>query len=505
MGIFNEKQIEYIKDLDEPRLIEYLSKRSLEELKLIKQDIKSYIKNKNLSPKEKDDYLTTISYIDAKINNLSTKIDEEWIDTSTFKPLTIDDIIKILELTIKKDNNTKVITFFAMLSTYTKDSQFNVSFNAPSSSGKSYIPTEIATLFPQEDIETLGYASASSFFHIGDFNKRTNELIVNLEKKILIFLDQPHTLLLERLRPLFSHDKKEIKLKITDKNQKYGLRTKNILIRGYPSVIFCSASMHLDEQESTRFILLSPEISQEKISEAIDEKLKKESNINDYQISLELNEERQQLKRRILAIKQEEISDIIIKEKELELIKKLFFEKIKILKPRHTRDIGRICSLIKSHALLNLWFREREGSNLIVNEEDVRETFKLWDSIAISQELNIPPYLYNFYNEVILPAFKEKNSGIDGGVINSGEDGGVTGLTRQEIIKAHYKVYGRYLSDWQLRKEILPVLENTGLIIQEPDINDKRKMLIYPTNLSDNNNLSVEEKNSNEEDEIELF
>jgi hypothetical protein len=36
------------------------------------------------------------------------------------------------------------------------------------------------------------------------------------------------------------------------------------------------------------------------------------------------------------------------------------------------------------------------------------------------------------------------------------------------------------MPDWQLRLHIIPMLENAGLIKQEADLNDKRKILIYP-------------------------
>jgi len=55
------------------------------------------------------------------------------------------------------------------------------------------------------------------------------------------------------------------------------------------------------------------------------------------------------------------------------------------------------------------------------------------------------------------------------------------GLSRQEIQQKHYEVYGRFLPDWQLRQQILPMLESAGLITQEPDPNDKRRYLVYPT------------------------
>jgi len=45
----------------------------------------------------------------------------------------------------------------------------------------------------------------------------------------------------------------------------------------------------------------------------------------------------------------------------------------------------------------------------------------------------------------------------------------------------------------QLRQQILPMLETAGLIVQEADPSDKRKMMIYPTALS---TKSPDQKNS---------
>ena len=401
----------------------------------------------------------------------------EKIDTSQFKPLSSPELIKTLGLTIKKDEENKLITFLCELSAYTENSQFNISFNAPSSTGKSYIPTEIARLFPEEDVIEIGYCSPTAFFHdIGEYQKEKKGYLVDLSKKVLIFLDQPHTQLLERLRPLLSHDKKEINLKITDKTQKFGLKTKNVLLRGYPSVIFCTGNLRIDEQEATRFLLLSPETNQEKLREAIHEKIKKETDANAHQEWLDKNPERKLLEERIRAIKQENIKEIKIGSPEK--IEQRFFKKNEMLKPRHSRDIGRLISLIKSFAILNLWFREKSGSGIMANDNDIEEAFKIWDAISESQELNLPPYIYHLYHEVILSAWNDKNKNRSEGFE---EITGELGLTRQDIIQKHYQVYGRFIADWQLRQQIIPMLETSGLIMQEQDPNDKRKMLIYPT------------------------
>ena len=146
------------------------------------------------------------------------------------------------------------------------------------------------------------------------------------------------------------------------------------------------------------------------------------------------------------------------------MVQSEFFKDIKQPKPRHQRDIARVISLIKVLALLNMWFREKDGDAIIANNDDINEAFKIWQSISESQELNLPPYVLNLYKDVILEAY----SGVK------------RGLSRQEIMKKHFEVYGRFLPDWQLRQWIIPMLETSGLITQEADGLDKRKMLIYP-------------------------
>lgn len=380
-----------------------------------------------------------------------------------FKPLSIEELIRVLGLTIKKDESNKLITFLCALSAFTENAQFNISFNAPSSTGKSYIPMEVAALFPKEDVMEIGYCSPQAFFHdYAKINKERGGYEIDLSRKIIIFLDQPHTLLLERLRPLLSHDKKEIHVKITDKAKGGANRTKNIFIRGFPSVIFCTAGLRMDEQESTRFLLLSPQTSQEKIREAIVERIKKETDAATYYAELHADPERQLLIERIVALRDASIEDVKIGN--AERIETLFLKKRKLLKPRHQRDIGRLLSLIKALALLNFPFRERQGNVLLAAPKDIDEAVKLWDSICESQEYNLPPYVYDLLREVVVPAYKD----------------GSAGVSLKEIRQKHYEVYGRMLPPWQLRQEILPLLETAGLVELEKDPNDRRKVLVIP-------------------------
>jgi hypothetical protein len=350
------------------------------------------------------------------------------------KEMTPEDLDTILGLTIKRDNINKRIHFLAAILTYTDEDQINLANRGFSSSGKSYIILEIVCLyFPKSDVIIIAYASPTAFFHeLGEWDEEKKVYYVNLERKILIFLDQPHDELLRRLRPVLSHDQKELMVKITDKREKRGLRTKSVMIRGYPTVVFCSGHLRMDEQEATRCIALSPETTIEKIWEAILLKALRKGNPPEYTKMLEADENRERLRKRVLLIKYAGIRNIVIENPE-ERIAKRFIDWIKTLnrfkgasnnserlKPRHTRDIERIISIAKAFALLNLWHRRREGDTLYVEQKDIDWAFELYEEIAESQELGIPPCVYQVYKEVFEPLYWEKCTTLP----NGEEEGG---------------------------------------------------------------------------------
>jgi len=390
-----------------------------------------------------------------------------------FEPMGSEQLAHILDLTIKHDRTNKILTFLCALSAFTEGDQFNVSFNAPSSTGKSYIPIEVAKLFPKEDLLVMGYCSPTAFFHdVGEPDKsKKGRIIVDLSRKVLVFLDQPHNELLSRLRPLLSHDSKVINIKITDKNQKQGLRTKDVMLKGFPAVIFSSAGLRIDEQEATRFFLLSPEVHQDKIRQSVSASIERASDDAEYFAKLDRNAGRSQLKERLAAIRSAHIEHIRISGDLHAEIKRVFLDGGMMLRPRTQRDIKRFIALIKAFALLNLWHRGRDGSTITAHADDFAEAHALWMELAESQELNLPPYVLQLYREIILPAWQNKNRAYGGRTV---------GLTRAEALTEHYRVYGRMLDATQFRQQILPMLETAGLIVEEHDPHNRRRKFIYP-------------------------
>jgi hypothetical protein len=389
--------------------------------------------------------------------------------------ITMPELTEILNSTIRHDEKNKVITFLGMLLTYTEEDQINVSYIAESSTGKSYIPLELAWYFPEDDVLEYSYVSPTAFFHeYGvmlpdptdkregiEEEKRRKIVVINLHQKILIFIDQPHDMLLQRLRPLLSHDRKTLACKITDRRERSGLRTKTVLIEGFPTVLFCSAKPSQEDQERTRMLLLSPETSQQKLKDSILLKIEKESNREAFKQFMEENPQRLKLKERVSGIRTAHIEQIVISETLREQIAQQFFKIHGNLIPRHQRDIGRLLGLIKAVCLLNLWQREQENHILFVNEEDVQEGFRLYSNFSAANELGLPPEVFNIYIE-LKPMITEN------------------GVTRKEFQTLYYQVYRRTLGKKRL-DEILNLLQSVGLFTEEPDPNDHRLKRWLPT------------------------
>ena len=66
--------------------------------------------------------------------------------------------------------------------------------------------------------------------------------LIDFSNKIIVFLDAPHPELWDKIKPILSHDKFEVEFPYVDKSSdRSGMSVQNIVVRGYPSCIFCSA------------------------------------------------------------------------------------------------------------------------------------------------------------------------------------------------------------------------------------------------------------------------
>ncbi len=388
-------------------------------------------------------------------------------------------LARVLSKQIKNDYVSKLITFYGMLLAYTHDSQLNISYNAQSAAGKSYITTNIAKLFPLEDRIELNRASPTALIYKeGVVDEETGATVVNLFRKILIFFEVPGPETQKMLRSVLSHDSWDNRSLLTNKDKKGANRAQEYILRGFPTTIFCSAGLQLDEQEATRAILLSPEITNDKLTASIHFAALRNSGDSKFLDDLENDPDIKQLKKRIEDIKAAEIDDIYIPN--VEAIEQRFLAMVGKAKPRHSRDIDHLLKLVKAATLLNLWHR-RVGDTVVAQQADVDQAFELWGTISDSQESNVPPVLSDLYNNVIVPAYTQK---LADPKYTAAMKSGAIGLSRDELYSAYTQHHGYGLNSEYYRSQMQPQLMASGLVsVRKPDGADKRSPHIFPLRL----------------------
>ena len=92
--------------------------------------------------------------------------------------------------------------------------------------------------------------------------------LIDLSGKILVFLEPPRNDLWDLLKPILSHDKKEIKFDFVNQTDRDGHQTKKVIVRGWPACIFCSAKdeskWEIWSEIKSRFSIASPNMIPQK-------------------------------------------------------------------------------------------------------------------------------------------------------------------------------------------------------------------------------------------------
>lgn len=388
-----------------------------------------------------------------------------------FEEMSLGELSSILDSTIVCDDTNKSILFLGMLTTYTDGDQLTICLLGQSSSGKTYLAQEIAKYFPKEDVRQYASMSPTAFKYAEGKIGEDGKTYIDLERKILLFTEMPHPHLLENLRSVLSHDEHP-EYVTTDVSSGGSRKARSAVIKGYPTVIFCSANTRMNEQEATRAILLSPETSAEKVKGATALAIMRRANPKKYDEALNNNEARVRLKQRVEYIKSLGIHSVIIPDPEK--VSQKFYSITKTLAPRNQRDIGYLASIIKAVAMLNADSRMDENRNVIANDSDIEEGFRLWEAIAETQGSGITPAAQEFYKNYVVPAYIEKKKS---GFVDVEDDG----VTLNEILSYCRSVEGKIPANlFTIQKEFLPAMEESSLIVKSACARDHRMKLFKP-------------------------
>lgn len=402
------------------------------------------------------------------------------VQDSVSEEMSIDDLASVLDTTIKCDKINKCIVFLGMLSAYTEEDQLNICLLGESSSGKTYIAQQTALYFPQEDVVRIAEATPKAFKYLDnareldfepyeddDSNDRKT-IITDLERVILLFQDMPNTYFLHEIRPLLSHDQKELTYYSVNQGNQGRRKTESVILRGYPSVIFCSANIRVNPQEATRCLLLSPETSNEKIEASIGTTIERYVDPKKYIAEIESDPRRQALRERVKRIKEMYIESVIVPFSK-EYILKRYRTTNPVPMPSDNRNIQHILALIKAVAMLNAENRIGDEHEVVANETDVEAGFRLWEGIAKTQDCGIAPTAMSFYEKYLVPAYLFY--GIE------------SGISIVELLR-YCKQNGCNVSPYTVTKDFIPALVLGGLISCGPvEGRDGRVKYIKPLTL----------------------
>lgn len=392
------------------------------------------------------------------------------------------------------------------LSMYSND-PINLGILAPSSEGKTHAAVQTMELFPKEDVIFVGRMSPTALAHdrgilvddnlnpieqkirdlkfalskctddeeekhhleikIRDLYQKSKKL-VDLTGKTLLFLEPPNSELWDILKPILSHDKKEIEHRIT-LGKKGDFKTLHIVLRGWPACIFCSARNEnknpIWAEIETRFVITNPNMTVQKYKDA-NKLTGKRKGLPGFARLQSLDDEKW-ARHHILQLKatiQKYSNDNPVWNPFADVISEVFPSD----EGRRMRNYNHFTSFTNMEALINAKYRYRvqfiplEGITLeypITNLEDIENSIKL-----LGVDSTIPENKLLFVRDVLKPLYAENPNGVD----------------TDQLARKYTQVYHKSTTPKKILESYLYPLGDAGIAASKEDQKDRRKKLWYP-------------------------
>lgn len=410
------------------------------------------------------------------------------------------------ERRIKEDREA---TFFILLTALSKDSENpqNICLPGDPGIGKSWAVSNVLEPFSSEDVLMLGGMSPTALIHdlncgeLQDANGnpmdltkrpglveikeemqladphvskgkirkeyfdrlkkwndrlRNSRYVIDLSGKLLVFLDAPHPRTFNMLKPILSHDVKEISYKFTDRSSRGQLRTQHVVIKGWPACIVLTSNKNRMEDFSQRNLTVTPRTSKEKWRAAcilIGEEMPHHYPFND--------PEEEKLKARMRL----EFQSL---QSEIERGKFSVFvpyggqlgRLIPVNQARVMRDMKRIKTYIELNALVNHKDRPKltggERTTILATYEDFETVMHYFKYCEETTTTGLNQHILNMYHKAMVPLKK---------------------TTYSELVDKCKKVLPRPLSKSTLRVYVQQ-LSNVGYVSEESHQSDKRMKVL---------------------------
>ena len=356
----------------------------------------------------------------------------------------LDQLWQRMDQHIKYDWDNRRLLFKIMASAFALEKPMNATMRASSSTGKTYLATQVGRYFPKNHIEYLeGATPKSIYYDYGEWDEENKIRILDLRGKIWVFLDIPEQDTLRFIKAMMSHDANERTYKtVIDQKQV------KIILRGYACVIACTTSPKYNEEMSTRALVITPEQSEEKIEAAIQLFYKQCANpqftieTDDLQTALLLLSETKRTPRFPDASK---YGDHKIQE----------IKSHRKLRPRDMRDLKWLPRLALVTAWLNQRQRITDDEFIDVSEEDWIAAEADWAPIHETTTSGLTAEQITFLKAMQMD----------------------TDYTARDLQALDHETTGRYRSYDTLKRKLLDPLQFANYIDWETDPLDKRRYL----------------------------
>ena len=334
---------------------------------------------------------------------------------------------------------------------------------------------------------------------------KRSKTVINLQGKLLVFLEPPHPETWKIIKPILSHDKYYMEHPYVDSKGPGGIHAVRVVTKGWPAVIVCSAKNESQYEYwlevQSRFIVSSPNMVPEKyhegnkligMREGMTDALQQKLIISDTQ-SLVAKECVRYLINRIkkLCIRKVEEKKNLVWIPFTELLA----ESLPADKGTDNRLSTRLYTFLKMVAIARSHLRKKLISgNEIMIIADIKEDFH--EALHLSQNrVGIPVFKLEMFENVFISAWKkqvemEEQNDMD---IEAGVEGAekcslkklINGekmlvLTAHQLCEELKTYNGRAMTTANMKRTYLDEFVNAGLIDEEELIDGRKTKVWYP-------------------------
>jgi len=312
-------------------------------------------------------------------------------------------------------------------------------------------------------------------------------VLINLQDKIIVFLEPPQRELMNLIKPILSHDKEEISYDYVDRTERGGFQTRRVIVRGWAAFIFCSAK---DESKweiwpeiQSRFLITSPNMNQAKVHDGNILISQRKGLPNSMQQQIIVSDKERKLARSSVSFLKGWMhrlseSNMLHYDRQTAVwipYGFIFANALKSERGTDNRITERIFSLLNIIALTKIHHRQ---TLVYGNERLVIATLEdLSETLHITQNLSgIPPHKLKWFKEIFMPLYESKTE-------PNFKDDKVEdrrGVTTTQLSECHKLKTGKSITTQNIINTYLNELENNSFVDNQESQIDRRQKIYFP-------------------------